>query len=489
MRPATDLAPGADGERCPGCGQHEKADHQGHPSAPTVEGAACERPGEDDRDRPRDQRQAGRGGARPDHQQEEEGQQEAEPHLDHAGDHLADVRGEEVEARRAGPVDGVVRSTRARQPPRGRPIASGAERRPARDPDPGRARRAPRCRLGPSAVASGKTVLTMATDVGIISAAPVPWATRAAIIHGMSWPARRAWSPRRRGSPRGRKTRRRPNMSPRRPPRTMNAASGRMFAVSTHGPWSIWPPRSSTTCGVASGTAVWSTRIMLADSVIATRVMVSAPLELASPRARRQRMPGSLRPLLRWARVRARAPRVRAVRGVRSHGASRRAPLGLRDAERRVAPGLRALQDLGGGGGVASTRAGGAVAEGPERPSRTRALRERLSRAAEQARPRGAEAGQADEADEANEHAEQPRRRRRLFVERAPEEGDHERVRARPGPDRSRRRGRQTRIRSPGARPTASTPARRGGRSPASRARSVSPRPRSRSRTGPATPR
>ncbi len=69
-----------------------------------------------------------------------------------------------------------------------------------------------------------------------------------------------------------------------------------------------------------------------------------------------------------------------------------------------------------------------AVAEGPERPSRTRALRERLSRAADQARPRGAEAGQADEADEANEHAEQPRRRRRLFVERAPEEGDHERV-------------------------------------------------------------
>ncbi len=72
----------------------------------------------------------------------------------------------------------------------------------------------------------------------------------------------------------------------------------------------------------------------------------------------------------------------------------------------------------------------GAVAEGQERPSRARALRERLSRAADQARTRGAETGQVDEADE---QAEQPRRRRRLFVERVPEEG-HPQPAARPRP-------------------------------------------------------
>ncbi len=74
-----------------------------------------------------------------------------------------------------------------------------------------------------------------------------------------------------------------------------------------------------------------------------------------------------------------------------------------------------------------------AVAEGPERPSRARALRERLSRAAEQARARGTETGPAAGAAQPDEHAAEPRRRRRLFVERAPEEADHERV-ARPRP-------------------------------------------------------
>jgi hypothetical protein len=52
----------------------------------------------------------------------------------------------------------------------------------------------------------------------------------------------------------------------------MSAASGRMFAVRIHCPSLTAPPRPEITSGVASGTAVWSTRIMLLDSVIAASV-------------------------------------------------------------------------------------------------------------------------------------------------------------------------------------------------------------------------
>ncbi len=80
-----------------------------------------------------------------------------------------------------------------------------------------------------------------------------------------SWPRRRP--PRRRGTRAAARSR-----SPSRPPRTMNAASGRMFAVRIHCDSSIEPPRSLTARGVARGTAVWSTRIMLAAIVIAASV-------------------------------------------------------------------------------------------------------------------------------------------------------------------------------------------------------------------------
>ena len=44
------------------------------------------------------------------------------------------------------------------------------------------------------------------------------------------------------------------------------------MAVSTH--WEVErdPPRAAIVCGIASGTAVWSTRIMLLARVIATSV-------------------------------------------------------------------------------------------------------------------------------------------------------------------------------------------------------------------------
>jgi hypothetical protein len=67
-----------------------------------------------------------------------------------------------------------------------------------------------------------------------------------------------------------------------------------------------------------------------------------------------------------------------------------------------------------------------AAGEGPERQSRARALRERLSRAAEGARSRAAQSVQTDEPPSDGEPAGEPRRRRRLFVERAPQHGGGE---------------------------------------------------------------
>ena len=119
---------------------------------------------------------------------------------------------------------------------------------------------------------SGNTALTSAMAVGIISAAPMPWVARTVIIQTMSWaPPASAVEIRKITAP-TRNTRRMPSRSPRRPPRTMNAARGRMLAVNSHWPRSRSAFRPWTTSGVASGTAVWSTRIMLLASVIPTSV-------------------------------------------------------------------------------------------------------------------------------------------------------------------------------------------------------------------------
>lgn len=149
----------------------------------------------------------------------------------------------------------------------------------------------------PSAVprrSPGKTDETIATPVGIISAAAHPWTTRAPIIHGMSCASPAAVVAKPKATAPTRKTRRSPSRSPRRPPRTMKAASGRMFAVRIHCDSSIDPPRSLTARGVARGTAVWSTRIMLAEIVIAASVIHIARVGTASLRGSAAIRPGSL---------------------------------------------------------------------------------------------------------------------------------------------------------------------------------------------------
>ncbi len=70
-----------------------------------------------------------------------------------------------------------------------------------------------------------------------------------------------------------RKTRRIPKRSPSRPPKTISAASGRMFAVISHCDCEISACRPMIACGAASGTAVWSTRIIELASVIAASVI------------------------------------------------------------------------------------------------------------------------------------------------------------------------------------------------------------------------
>ncbi len=94
-----------------------------------------------------------------------------------------------------------------------------------------------------------------------------------------------------------RNTRRIPKRSPRRPPKTISAASGRMLAVISHCDSLIEACSPSIACGAASGTAVWSTRIIELDSVIATSVRRMFRREVMS---RRQpiraagRLPGKL---------------------------------------------------------------------------------------------------------------------------------------------------------------------------------------------------
>jgi hypothetical protein len=100
----------------------------------------------------------------------------------------------------------------------------------------------------------------------------MPWVTRAASIIGMSWasPATAVEQPN--STVPARNTRRMPNRSPRRPPKTISAASGSTFAVWIHWPAPRLPLSPAITSGAAIGTAVWSTRIMLFASVMATSV-------------------------------------------------------------------------------------------------------------------------------------------------------------------------------------------------------------------------
>jgi hypothetical protein len=103
---------------------------------------------------------------------------------------------------------------------------------------------------------AGKTALTIATELGIISAAAVPCTSRAAISIAMSWAVAASTVAARNPAAPARNIRRSPNRSPSLPPSTMNAASGSRFAVRIHWPSVSGPPRLLMMCGVASGTAV-----------------------------------------------------------------------------------------------------------------------------------------------------------------------------------------------------------------------------------------
>jgi hypothetical protein len=81
-----------------------------------------------------------------------------------------------------------------------------------------------------------------------------------------------------------RKTRRMPKRSPSRPPKTISAASGRMLAVISHCDWEICACSPEIACGAASGTAVWSTRIIELASVIAASVIFMFRREVIPPR-------------------------------------------------------------------------------------------------------------------------------------------------------------------------------------------------------------
>src|SRR3954453_9880934 len=113
----------------------------------------------------------------------------------------------------------------------------------------------------------------MASAVGIISAAPAPWIARAATAQARSCEAPIAVVATAKITAPMRKMRRIPKRSPSRPPNTISAAGGRMFAVISHCDWEMSACRPASACGAASGTAVWSTRIIELASVIAARVI------------------------------------------------------------------------------------------------------------------------------------------------------------------------------------------------------------------------
>ena len=82
----------------------------------------------------------------------------------------------------------------------------------------------------------------IATAVGIISAAADPCAARMLMIQTMLCAALANAVATANSTAPVRNTRRSPNRSPSRPPSTMNAASGRMFAVKIHWPSPTLPP-------------------------------------------------------------------------------------------------------------------------------------------------------------------------------------------------------------------------------------------------------
>lgn len=149
-------------------------------------------------------------------------------------------------------------STAVSRPPRTGPAAAKHAEAPARTP-----RANPRRSFG-------QTAAVIATVAGIRTAAARPWRTRADSIHGRFCAAPASAVATAKIAAAAMKALRRPTVSATRPPTTRNAASGRMLAVRIHGPNSRLAPRSITTSGLASGTAVWSTKIMLLASVMPT---------------------------------------------------------------------------------------------------------------------------------------------------------------------------------------------------------------------------
>jgi hypothetical protein len=117
------------------------------------------------------------------------------------------------------------------------------------------------------------TLIRKTRRQSIAVSAPPRTGPSAAIAQAMAWEAPIAVVARAKITVPARRTRRIPNRSPNLPPKTISAASGRMLAVISHCDWESRACRPTIACGVASGTAVWSTRIIELASVIAAGVI------------------------------------------------------------------------------------------------------------------------------------------------------------------------------------------------------------------------
>ena len=118
--------------------------------------------------------------------------------------------------------------------------------------------------------ALGNVVLTMATLPGSIKAPPTPWTTRATNRTGKVGAKPPTTDAAAKQTVPIRNTRRRPNTSPSRPPSMRSPDSDSRLAFSTH--WATWVPTPNccSIAGRASGTAVWSMRIMAFATIMAT---------------------------------------------------------------------------------------------------------------------------------------------------------------------------------------------------------------------------
>ena len=99
-----------------------------------------------------------------------------------------------------------------RKPPTTGPIESASAETPAQVP------------IALPRSAAGKALVTIESVAGIISAAPMPWTTRLAISIVGSWREARGRRGQARRSTPSRNIRRRPKMSPRRPPVAISTA-------------------------------------------------------------------------------------------------------------------------------------------------------------------------------------------------------------------------------------------------------------------------